>query len=298
MTMRKLRGLAVALLAAACGREGRQARPRPPANARVAVFVAPKDTVALRGIYRRDRDAALFRLCEVAQTFHVVAGDSLMALLDANVDWNAPRPTTTMFARIYGDTTTENRDSALAGTVAVVAVDTMRQLDNNECAQRRPLKPPTPDPAVVAAAIRRALGADSALAVPGHYQSAALWLDGDTRADLVVLVRAPALCELAGCTLFVFKGSADGYQFISRTTSVVAPIQVRQWPEPDKPNGIAEEANEGKVDLQVKVNGGAFGLRDAILRYREGHYPRNASFEPPPGGRRGIAVANGTTVLR
>jgi hypothetical protein len=297
--MRKLVGLWVALLGAACGREGRQATLRSSGRVSAAAAVQPpKDTVSLRGVYRRDRDAAVFHPCEEARTFRVVAGDSVLQLLDANVDWHAPRPTTTMFAEIRGDTTPEGRDSATAGTLAVVGVDAMRGLDPGECAPRRPLKPPTAASAMVAAALHSALGADSAVALPANYRSVAVWLDPDSRGDLLVLVRAPALCELAGCTLFVFQGTVDGYQLIGRTGSVVAPIQVRQWPNPDAANGTAQEATEGKVDLQVKVNGGAFGLRDAILRYRNGRYPRNAALEPPPGGRRGNAAANGTTVLR
>jgi hypothetical protein len=302
MTMRKLVGLLAALLAAGCGRDDRPVAVRPSATRRAsAPFVAPRDTVVLNGVYRRDGDEARIQLCGVSRTFRVVAADSLLNLLDANVDWHAPRPSTTMYVEVGGDTIPEGHDSVHAGTLAIVAVDKMRGLDADECAPKprpRPEMPPPYPPAAVTAVLRAALGADSGLATPANYRSVTVWLDSDTLGDLLVLLRAPAVCELAGCTLFIFHGTVDGYQLIGRTGSVVAPIQVRQWPNPDAPNGVQQEATEGKLDLQVKVNGGAFGLRDAILRYRNGRYPRNASLEPPPGGRRGNAAANGTTVLR
>jgi len=298
--MRKLVGLGIALLFMACGR-GDGARAARPATIRraSAPYVAPRDTVPMAGVYQRDRDEARFQICGVIRIFRVTAGDSVMALLDANVDWHAERPTTTMYAVVGGDTIPGGRDAMNAGLLAIATVDTMRGVDKGECAPHRPLVPPATAREVVAATIRAALGADSALAIPANYRNVSVWLDRDLHPDLLVLVRAPSLCELAGCTLFIFQGTADGYQLVGRTRDVVVPIQVRRWPTPtpEQPDSVQQEMTEGRVDLQVKVNGGAFGLRDAILRYRDGRYPRNAAFEPPPGGRRGLAAANGTTVL-
>jgi len=296
--MRKLVGIAVVLFAAACGGREQQGAARSSALRRARErYVTPADTVLLKGVYRRDKDEATLRLCGTTATYQVAAVDSILLLLDANVDWRALRPTTTMYAEVRGDTSRAVRESAVNGTLAIVGVDSMSTMEPGQCTPRRPSQPPAAVPAEVAGALRAALGADSGLAVPPSYRGTALWLDNDFHGDLLVLARAPRLCELAGCTLFVFRGTPSGYQFISRTAGVVGPIQVRRWPDPDRPNGEAQEATEGYVDLQVKVNGGAFGLRDAILRYRGGRYPRDANFEPPPGGRRGNALPFGTTVL-
>jgi len=301
--MRKLVGAGAALVVAACGRADQRAAAPPPNRHASVPFAPPRDTVTLTGVYQRDRDESRFQICGLTRIFRVSARDSVMKLLDANVDWLAPRPTTTMYASVGGDTIAEGHDSANAGVLTIVTVDEMRGLNGAECdpkARPRPPRPPSPHapaPAAVRAALRAALGADSGLALPANYRSAPVWLDNDTLADLLVLLRAPTMCAVPGCTLFVFAGTADGYKLIGRTTSVVAPVQVRRWPNPYRDGGFDQEATEGKLDIQVKVNGGAFGLRDAILRYRDGHYPRDAGVEPPPGGRRGGVAASGTTVL-
>ncbi len=232
---------------------------------------APADSVAAvtgagpawRGVYSRDRDAHGFRLCGDRFILPVETSPSLLASLDAKVDFQAPRPTTTVFVQLRGDTARAPGGNFL---FRVTAVDSSRALRPGECAAARAPSPPAPPAAEVAAAIRAALGPDSALARGARAE--AVWLNGDELGDLLVLVRAPAACNPGGCTLLALEAASTGYRLVGRTTSVRAPVEVRP------------ELTDGWNDVTVRVGQGVYGDRLVVLRYGARGYPSDAALQP------------------
>ncbi len=51
-------------------------------------------------------------------------------------------------------------------------------------------------------------------------------LNGDGRADAIVLMSGPRWCGSGGCTMIVFQGVEDGFEFVSSSTVTSAPIRV------------------------------------------------------------------------
>ena len=71
-----------------------------------------------------------------------------------------------------------------------------------------------------------------------------------------------------GATMFVFKGSADSYQFISRNTTTRKPIYVRQ------------KKNNGWCGLVVCSSGGGVGPSNRLMIFDGKCYPLNPSVQP------------------
>jgi len=233
----------------------------PPAVARVGPV--------WRGIYEREGQRNTFRACATVPEWPVQAGESLMTLLDATVDWHAARPSTRIFAQLQGDTLPRASAADSVRVFRVLAVDSTRAPDGSECAPRRPDEPPPAVVSVLTAAARRALGPDSGAATAASMRSASVWLNGDWRPDALVLVRGDRLCTVRGCTLLVLGGvSGGGYELKSRVTEVQAPVVVRA------------EQTQGWRDLRVRWNGGAFGEKTVVLRWNGRNYPVMASTQP------------------
>ncbi len=229
-----------------------------------------------RGVYSRDRDLHGFRPCGAREILPVATTAELLARLDAKVDFHAPRPTTTVFVQMRGDT---SRTSGAPRTVfRVTAVDSSRELEPGECAAARPPAPPRPPPGEIASAIAAALGPDSALGRSARAEP--VWLNGDELGDLLVLLTVPAACNNNGCTLLALEGSAAGYRLVGRTASVRAPVEVRQ------------ERTDGYQQVAARVGQGIWGDRTAVLRFSSRGYPSDAALQPdaPSGGRPGRVV--------
>lgn len=222
-----------------------------------------------RGIYDREGQRNTFRNCLAIPEWGVTTNDSLLELLDATVDWHAARPSTRIFVQVRGDTLPRGTDSVF--TLRVTSVDSTRAPDEGECAARRPEQPPSADRAKLEAAVRRAVGADSAGVTAATMRIASVWLNRDWRADALVLLRGDRFCDVQGCTMLVFSGTADrGYELLSRVAQVLPPIIVRP------------EETSGWRAMVVKWNGGAFGIKTAVLRYNNGRYPAMAPTQPQP----------------
>ena len=68
----------------------------------------------------------------------------------------------------------------------------------------------------------------------------------------------------AGCTLFVFKGSAEGYELLSKTTIVQLPL------------AVSAQQTAGWKDLIVHAK----GVGDVVLKATNQGYPLNPSMQP------------------
>ncbi len=90
-------------------------------------------------------------------------------------------------------------------------------------------------------------------------------LNGDGRADAIVLMSGSGWCGSGGCTMFIFEGVEDGYGFISASTITSAPIR------------IAKRRTNGWHSLIVfsKAKG------NVMLRFtKDFRYPGNPSMQP------------------
>jgi hypothetical protein len=90
-------------------------------------------------------------------------------------------------------------------------------------------------------------------------------LNGDGRADAIVLMSGPAWCGSGGCTMFIFQGVGNGFEFVSKSTITNTPIRiskktVRGW-------RTLIVYSKGKGDVALRLN--------KSLRY-----PLNPSVQP------------------
>jgi hypothetical protein len=255
----------VALVLAACG--GRGEVPPPADSAAVApasgASVEPPPLFTWYGIYSFDAQRPTFRPCQHALPFPLRGSDSLMASLSAMIDFRAVRPVLRVVIEAAGDTT--RPDPYGPPVFTITAVGSSHTPQQGECV---PIGP-APAPPVREAALRRAM---DAAGIAGATRVASAYLDGDDRADALVLLTSGPTCTPAGCDLAVFRATPDGgYAFVSRTHNVKPPVMVR------------EARNDGLRMLVVGVGqGGGFPDRDARLANRAGRgYPFDARLEPP-----------------
>jgi hypothetical protein len=89
-------------------------------------------------------------------------------------------------------------------------------------------------------------------------------LNGDGKADAIVLLKGSAWCGSGGCTLLVFKGKQDGFEFISKSTITSEPIRV------------SPEKIHGWKTLIVYTG----GIGDVVMRFNGAKYPLNPSVQP------------------
>lgn len=96
------------------------------------------------------------------------------------------------------------------------------------------------------------------------YEQAGADLNGDGRAEALVLFTGPDWCSPSGCTLAVFQPGEFGLRPVSQTIGVKAPVAAGQG------------SNAGWRDLVVKT-GAAKIVR---LQFTGGGYPVNAVGQP------------------
>lgn len=90
-------------------------------------------------------------------------------------------------------------------------------------------------------------------------------LDGDGRADAIVLMSDPAWCGSGGCTMLIFRGVENGFEFVSKSTITNPPIRV------------SRKAVRGWRTLIVSSK----GKGDVALRLNKSlQYPGNPSMQP------------------
>jgi len=112
-------------------------------------------------------------------------------------------------------------------------------------------------------ALRSTLGTPDGTATPRH-ASAEYDLNADGIDDVLIFVTDSQYCGSGGCTLFVFKGSATGLAFISKSTITQPPI------------AVARHSTNGWRSLIVRSG----GTGDVVLRFDGKEYPLNPSMQP------------------
>jgi hypothetical protein len=134
---------------------------------------------------------------------------------------------------------------------------TLLSLTLNQSAPPREGRP-TPPPALAAAV--KAHAGDEGGREPKEFRYGLTDLNGDRVDDAVVLLLGSDYCGSGGCTMAVFRGSAEGFQFVSRSTVTSEPI------------GVSGEVRRGWRTLIVHTRGG-----DALMRFDGRRYPLNPS---------------------
>ena len=89
-------------------------------------------------------------------------------------------------------------------------------------------------------------------------------LDGDGRADAIVLLLGGAWCGSGGCNMVIFRGTKDGFTFVSGSTITNEPIRV----SPEKVQGWRT------LIVLSKAKG------DVLMRFNGTRYPLNPSTQP------------------
>jgi hypothetical protein len=102
------------------------------------------------------------------------------------------------------------------------------------------------------------------------YISAGADLNGDGRAEALVLFSGQDWCQNTGCSLVIFQMEQTGYKPVSHIISARAPV------------GAGPDSSFGWRDLIVKTGGGNAPLRDVRLAFSGRGYPANALLQPEP----------------
>lgn len=105
------------------------------------------------------------------------------------------------------------------------------------------------------------------------YRLAGADLNGDGRAEALVLFEGKDWCAATGCSLAIFSAGDRGYRVAFRIVRVKAPVVV------------AEASSNGWRHLVVTTGGGPAPVRRVLLRFGDQGYPRNALLEPELPGR-------------
>ena len=96
------------------------------------------------------------------------------------------------------------------------------------------------------------------------FQYALTDLDGDGRADAIVLLSGSAWCGSGGCTMLVFRAANDGFTLVSGSTITSVPIRV------------SPETAHGWRTLIVFAK----GKGDVLMGFNGTRYPLNPSMQP------------------
>jgi uncharacterized protein YecT (DUF1311 family) len=88
-------------------------------------------------------------------------------------------------------------------------------------------------------------------------------LNGDGTPDAIVLLNGPEWCGSGGCTLLIFKGKRDGFEFKSKST-ITSHIRV------------SPELRHGWKTLIVYTG----GVGDVVMPFNGTRYPANPSTQP------------------
>jgi hypothetical protein len=97
-----------------------------------------------------------------------------------------------------------------------------------------------------------------------HYDVAYYDLNGDKNKEAVLYLSDINWCGSSGCTLLIFKAGKGKYTFISKTMITRKPILV------------SSSSTDGWFDIIVNTR----GQENALLRFKNGKYPKNPSTQP------------------
>jgi hypothetical protein len=107
-------------------------------------------------------------------------------------------------------------------------------------------------------------------------------LNGDGTMDAIVVLTGSSWCGTGGCTMLVFQGADNGFQFVSRSTLVRTPVTV------------SEIKTNAWRDLVLTVSGGGTPPRTVALKFDGKQYPPNPSVQAAlPAG----AATKGTVLF-
>jgi len=115
-------------------------------------------------------------------------------------------------------------------------------------------------PPSLEAAVRSFVNGDS---IPS-FSYALVDLNGDGQLDAIVLLHGPIWCGSGGCTMLVFRGTANGFQLVSKSTITSEPIKVLP--------GVAHGWR------MLIVNTG--GIGPVVMQFNGSRYPGNPSMQP------------------
>ncbi|MEL6382801.1 MAG: hypothetical protein AAFQ89_10075 [Cyanobacteria bacterium J06626_18] len=99
-----------------------------------------------------------------------------------------------------------------------------------------------------------------------RFKTAFIDLNQDTTLDAIVLTDS---CGTGGCTMLVFQGVGDTFQFVSRTSLANEPVLV------------SDSTTNGWYDLVLEVSGGGIAPMTVALLFDGQAYPLNPSLQPP-----------------
>jgi hypothetical protein len=87
-------------------------------------------------------------------------------------------------------------------------------------------------------------------------------LDGDGRADALVLLLGGNWCGSGGCNMLVFRAAANGFTLVSVSTITNEPIRV----SPEKSHGWRTLIvfSKGKGDVLMRFNGTRYPLNPSV----------------------------------
>lgn len=105
---------------------------------------------------------------------------------------------------------------------------------------------------------------------PGPVQIGSFDLNGDGYAEALVLFSGPDWCARTGCSFVVFQLGKHGYELVSHSVRVRAPVRV------------GPGSSYGWRDLIVKTGGGPSPIRFVRLAFTGNGYPDNALLQPQP----------------
>lgn len=124
--------------------------------------------------------------------------------------------------------------------------------------------------AMRAAEIRRLYGAHIRSIDPASYKFdyGLVDLNGDGILDAIVLFKGPEDCGSGGCLLEIFRGTEQGFEFVSGSTISREPIQ------------FLKEKRSHWRSFTVLVAGGGAKVCNALMRFNGKKYPLNPSTAP------------------
>jgi putative lipoprotein len=98
------------------------------------------------------------------------------------------------------------------------------------------------------------------------FRHALVDLNGDDRADAIILFESHEMCASGGCEMVIFHEEGGKFSFVSRSTMINAPIRVL----PDRLHGW------NSLIVTTKDGG------DVLMRFGGTGYPSNPSLQPKP----------------
>ena len=94
------------------------------------------------------------------------------------------------------------------------------------------------------------------------FQHAFIDLNGDGRADAIVLLSGPTWCGSGGCTMLIFRGTKTGFSFVSGSTVTSEPIRVSREKAAGWRTLIVH--SKGKGDVQMHFDGTRYPLNPSV----------------------------------